>query len=43
MKIALDIMGGDNAPYSNILGAKLFFDSTPSSNTKVIFDMKRDI
>lgn len=37
MKIAIDIMGGDNAPYSNILGAKLFIDSTPSSDTIVIF------
>ena len=37
MKIALDIMGGDAAPYSNILGAKLFIDETPNSDTKIIF------
>ena len=37
MRIALDIMGGDNAPHSNILGAKSFIDSTPDSNTKIIF------
>ena len=36
MRIALDIMGGDNAPHSNILGAKLFIDSTPNLDTKVI-------
>ena len=43
MKIALDIMGGDNAPYSNILGAKLFIDATPNSNTKIIFTGPRII
>ena len=36
MKIALDIMAGDNAPYSNILGAKLFVEATPNSNIKII-------
>ena len=27
MKIALDVMGGDNAPQSNILGAKYFIEN----------------
>ena len=36
MRIALDIMGGDNAPSSNIIGAKSFIDSTPNSDTKII-------
>ena len=43
MRIALDIMGGDNSPHSNILGAKLFIDSTPNSNTKIIFVGPEDI
>ena len=34
MIIALDVMGGDNAPKSNILGAKKFLNSNP--NVKVI-------
>ena len=37
MKIALDLMGGDNSPLSNILGSKLFLESTPNSDTNVIF------
>ena len=37
MKISLDIMGGDNAPHSNILGAEMFINATPDSNTKIIF------
>ena len=37
MKIALDVMGGDNAPYSNIIGAKLFIEAIPNSDTKIIF------
>ena len=34
MKIALDAMGGDNAPKSNILGVKKFLNSNP--NVRVI-------
>ena len=37
MRISLDIMGGDNAPHSNILGAEMFINATPDSNTKIIF------
>ena len=37
MKIALDIMGGDNSPLSNIVGSKLFLDTNPNSDTKIIF------
>jgi len=37
MKIALDVMGGDNAPQSNIIGAKLFIDSNNDSDVKIIF------
>ena len=37
MKIALDIMGGDNSPLSNIIGSKLFFDNNPNSDTNIIF------
>ena len=37
MKIALDIMGGDNSPLSNIIGSKLFLDNNSSSNTNIIF------
>ena len=36
MKIALDVMGGDNAPYSTLQGTKLFLDSTLSSKTKIV-------
>ena len=37
MKIALDIMGGDNSPLSNILGSKLFLDDNADISTKIIF------
>ena len=37
MKIALDIMGGDNSPLSNIIGSKLFLDNNPDSDTDIIF------
>ena len=37
MRIALDVMGGDNAPDSSILGAKLFIEATPDSQSKIIF------
>ena len=36
MKIALDVMGGDNAPQSNILGAKHFIESIDDPEVKVI-------
>ena len=37
MKIALDLMGGDNSPLSNILGSKLFLESNPDSDTNIVF------
>ena len=36
MKIALDVMGGDNAPQSNVIGAKLFLESNSDPNIKVL-------
>ena len=36
MKIALDVMGGDNAPSSNILGVKRFLNNNPPSDIKII-------
>ena len=36
MRITLDTMGGDNAPDSSLLGAKLFIEATPNSDTKII-------
>jgi len=36
MKIALDVMGGDNAPTSNILGVKRFLNNNPSLDINII-------
>jgi len=36
MKIALDVMGGDNAPTSNILGVKRFLDNNSTLDIKII-------
>ena len=36
MKIALDVMGGDNAPTSNILGVKRFLNNKPPPDIKII-------
>ena len=38
MKIALDVMGGDNAPQSNILGAKTFLDSNKNTSLILVGD-----
>ena len=36
MKIALDVMGGDNAPKSNILGVKKFLKNNPTLDIEII-------
>ena len=36
MKIALDIMGGDFAPFSNIEGAFSYIDETNDSTTQLL-------
>ena len=36
MKIALDIMGGDLAPYSNIEGAFSYIEGTKDSETQLL-------
>ena len=38
MKIALDVMGGDNAPHSNILGAKQFIENNHNSTIILVGD-----
>ena len=38
MKIALDVMGGDNAPQSNILGAKKFLESNKDVSLVLVGD-----
>ena len=38
MKIALDVMGGDNAPQSNILGVKRFLNSNQSAKIVLVGD-----
>ena len=38
MKIALDVMGGDNAPQSNILGVKRFLSSNQSTKLFLVGD-----
>ena len=38
MKIALDVMGGDNAPDSNILGAKKFLESDKNTSLILVGD-----
>ena len=35
MKIALDIMGGDNAPYSNLDAVIKYVNETEKSTTKI--------
>ena len=42
MKIALDTMGGDNAPLSNINGAKLFLKNHPDTKVSVILVGNKD-
>ena len=38
MKIALDVMGGDNAPQSNILGVKRFLNTNQSTKLLLVGD-----
>ena len=38
MKIALDVMGGDNAPHSNILGAKQFIENNHNCTIILVGD-----
>ena len=38
MKIALDAMGGDNAPKSNILGVKKFLKNNPDVSVILVGD-----
>ena len=38
MKIALDVMGGDNAPQSNIVGAKTFLESNKNTSLVLVGD-----
>ena len=38
MKIALDVMGGDNAPQSNIIGAKKFLQSNKNTSLILVGD-----
>ena len=38
MKIALDVMGGDNAPKSNILGAKYFIENNHNCTIILVGD-----
>ena len=42
MIIALDTMGGDNAPLSNINGAKLFLENHPDTKVSVILVGNKD-
>ena len=38
MKIALDVMGGDNAPHSNIIGAKRFLEDNKNASLILVGD-----